>query len=109
MDIPTKDKPNHYCALCNCITVFQNPDKTINLDKYREVAFKMSNGSIMTVGFCPDCLMEAQYNSLKYPLIMASVIDGWTKEMIQDKWLEANVEEYKKNFFTLTIVDWNKG
>lgn len=109
MDIATKERPYHSCAICNDKTAFQNVDKTLNTDNYKEIAYRVSNGSIMTVGFCNVCHVKHKEDVQIFEHVMESVKDGWLKEMELEKWKPEIKLRYIANFFNLKIESIFKG
>jgi hypothetical protein len=105
----SKNDGFYSCALCDNKIVFINPDKTMNTENYREVAFLISNNSLMNVGFCPDCEAKARTDKSLFDAIIESVKDGWLQEMVHDKWPEDQKLRYSHNFFNLKILDWYHG
>lgn len=103
MDIATKQRPYHSCVLCNEKTAFQNPDRTLNVDNYKEITYRMSNASIMTVGFCSACHAKHIDDSSIFEQVMKSVCDGWQKEMDEENWKDEQKLKYISKFFNLKI------
>ncbi len=70
--------------------------------EYTEVLFLLSNGQNAKIGFCKK--HAANLTEKDYPAIMAGIRHGWEKEFKINRWSEKQIEEYKKNFFNLTIT-----
>lgn len=69
---------------------------------YTEEEFLLDNGSKMRVVMCKDCqfvLTEDDHDS-----IMQCVVKGWNKEMEDGNWAENRKQNYRNDYFNLTIV-----
>jgi hypothetical protein len=77
-----------YCALCDKPIIERSDKGFIENNNYSEVKYFLSNNSKMRVGFCKDCYGDA-FNKEMWPVIMRSIVDGWS----QDSW---KTEEIKK-------------
>jgi len=73
------------------------------LPNYRILKFRLSNGTIMTVAICADCLKKGIALD-NYKTIMQQVRDGWQAEFDTLKWDTQKIEDYKKRYFNLEIT-----
>ena len=94
-----------YCALCD-IKIFSPKEEgsfyLVPNKKYTEVWFEFSNGSKGKVGFCSKHSKSVKKGN--YSKIMQGIKHGWEKEFELNNWNKEQIEEYKKNFFNLTII-----
>lgn len=73
------------------------------LRNYRVVWFELSNGSRMPLAV--DKFAVDRITSADFEKIMEHVRAGWEWEILQKKWTPQEIEDYKKAFFDLTIVE----
>lgn len=97
------------CALCPSRILFKNPDQTLNLNNYNEVAYKTSLGTITVVGFCRSCVDKAKNDSGLFDSISESMKEGWAKELKHDKVDERNVRKYWETFKDFKITEFHYG
>lgn len=102
------------CALCDSRILFKNPDKTLNLDNYREVSFVIKKsdrdgGGLMTVGFCLDCVEKARTDKSLFNKITDSVKEGWQIEFDHDKVEKELQDKYWLSYGDMQIIDLYQG
>lgn len=99
------------CTLCPEKIVFKRPDGTTDVSKYKEIAYRLSDGSVTFPGFCPSCYKNNKENKSLFKDIMESIKHGWKMEIDTDPqpWKEADIKKYKDHYFNLEIVDFYHG
>ena len=94
-----------YCALCDTKIFSPKEEGSFYLvpnKEYTEVWFEFSNASKGKVGFCRKHAKSLRKSN--YPKIMEGIRHAWEKEFELNNWSKEQIEEYKKNFFNLTII-----
>lgn len=97
-----------YCGLCNVEIMDLIGNYLRPNDQYNELWFEFSNSSKGRIAFCDehykqlkcsDCETEEIFNQ-----VMEGIKRGWEKEFVINQWGKEQIENYKQNFFNITII-----
>jgi len=104
------NKPDVFgkCVACDndTATVCEHCKSKRPNEHYREVKFKLSNGSQMKVSFCDSCADEVKKKDFQW--IMANVILGWETSLTKKPRTEDELQKYRKTYYNLKIEDFVK-
>lgn len=90
-----------YCVMCDTAILDRVDNYLVPNEQYTELWFELSNSSVCKIAFCKKHVQEL--SDKDYPAIMQGVKNGWEKEFKITKWEDKQIQEYKNNFFNLTI------
>jgi hypothetical protein len=98
-----------YCALCDTKIFSPKEEGSFYLipnEEYSEVWFLFSNKTKAKVGFCKKHAKEVKKRLTQKTKhkIMEGIKNGWEKEFDLNQWSKKQIEEYKKNFFSLEVT-----
>lgn len=86
----------------------QDPRRSIltmmTLNTYRERELELSDGSLMYAMFCVNCVNDP----IDSPKLMAVVVRGWEKELIQAGRPQVAIDRMKRDKKNLTVTKVNR-